>query len=674
MGLKAQLAFVAAVSLLLPWAGCEYVRETELALRQNQQTLLRSAARGIAAGIAETSASVVQPDNASTGQLYLKRLSKRPVLDGFGNEWTPEVPAIKALQGSSRARFSTAEFDGLVYLLMVAGRRGTTIFGVSATDASGKNRSYLFEADAPGPLIANLRDATEGPRTEPRVRGFRTETSNGPYVEIQIPVELARRGLGLFIESGSGDRLATSFDSALPPAPIRHSVALQDVIDRYRQPGVRLHVVDTAGWIRAGSGTLAVPAPDEEADESSMLARFYRRMLRNIGNTQMLQSVATGRDTNRYVKKALRGNETDIWLRTGGPRDEGAIVAAAVPIRHRNSINGAVVMNQNSASLLFLTNAALTRLATLTLAVILVTVLILLSYATWLSFRIRRLSQAADDAMDSAGALRTGLPSGRANDEIGSLSRSFSTLLTRVADYNAYLRALSGRLSHELRTPMAVVSSSLDNLESGTLTADQREYATRARDGIARLRRLVHAMSEATRVEQAAADATMIEFDLGAILTTAVDAYRDVYPAHKFRYLGNIDTSPMIGAPDLLVQLTDKLIDNAVSFTAPGGEIIVALDAADRGYRLSVTNPGPLLPESMQGRLFDSLVSVRESDGTSHMGFGLYIARLIAEAHGGTLTARNLEDNSGVSFIIELPRQPATGASRRSSGIRKKTR
>ncbi|MFC6980910.1 ATP-binding protein [Microbulbifer taiwanensis] len=70
-------------------------------------------------------------------------------------------------------------------------------------------------------------------------------------------------------------------------------------------------------------------------------------------------------------------------------------------------------------------------------------------------------------------------------------------------------------------------------------------------------------------------------------------------------------------------------------------------------------NDGPLLPEGYAHKLFDSLVSVRDDGGRAgHLGLGLHIARLIADFHRGRLTAANREDGSGVTFALELPREP----------------
>jgi K+-sensing histidine kinase KdpD len=68
-----------------------------------------------------------------------------------------------------------------------------------------------------------------------------------------------------------------------------------------------------------------------------------------------------------------------------------------------------------------------------------------------------------------------------------------------------------------------------------------------------------------------------------------------------------------------------------------------------------VANEGPLLPESMQQQLFDSMVSVRESSERVHLGLGLHIVRLIVDFHEGSVRAQNLEDGSGVIFRVSFP-------------------
>ncbi|MEQ8953709.1 MAG: ATP-binding protein, partial [Gammaproteobacteria bacterium] len=111
------------------------------------------------------------------------------------------------------------------------------------------------------------------------------------------------------------------------------------------------------------------------------------------------------------------------------------------------------------------------------------------------------------------------------------------------------------------------------------------------------------------------------------------------------------------GSPDLIMQLLDKLVDNARDFCPEDGVIELGLTETGEGVRLTVANDGPLLPEHMQAQLFDSLVSVREKReaNTAHLGLGLYIVRLIAERHGARVFAENREDGFGVIFGIVLP-------------------
>jgi signal transduction histidine kinase len=111
-------------------------------------------------------------------------------------------------------------------------------------------------------------------------------------------------------------------------------------------------------------------------------------------------------------------------------------------------------------------------------------------------------------------------------------------------------------------------------------------------------------------------------------------------------------------APDLLAQALDKLVDNAMTLSGSDDEITIAVESFDTYLNLVVRNTGSRLPQELQERLFDSLVSLREKRGEGphpHLGLGLYIVRLVAAAHDGSVSARNLPGNAGVEFRIKLP-------------------
>ena len=266
--------------------------------------------------------------------------------------------------------------------------------------------------------------------------------------------------------------------------------------------------------------------------------------------------------------------------------------------------------------------------------------------------RIRALSIAAEEALESE-ALGGSLPSALADDEIGDLSRSFSWVLQQLGEYNGYLRSLASKLSHELRTPLAIVTSSLENLEHERLDRSALGYTARAREGADRLRGILNAMSEASRVEELMKNAEPERFDLRAVLESATAAYRDVYPDRIFELSAGDGDARTAGSPELLIQMLDKLVDNAVDFSADGDTVDVVLETRDDSMTVAVTNPGPPLPERMRSQLFDSMVSMRAGKDSEHLGLGLYVAKLIAEGHGGRIDAGNVE--GGVRFTVTLP-------------------
>jgi two-component system sensor histidine kinase ChvG len=231
-------------------------------------------------------------------------------------------------------------------------------------------------------------------------------------------------------------------------------------------------------------------------------------------------------------------------------------------------------------------------------------------------------------------------------------------LLEEVAAYTDYLRSLAGKLSHELHTPLAVVRSSLENLESQPLTREAGVYVGRARDGVDRLGAIVRAMSEASRMERAIASTEPEDFDLRAVVQACAEGYRPLLAPRALKLMLPPQPLPFHGAPELIAQALDKLVDNARSFCPEEGWVLLALAPGSDGAELAVANSGPALPAAMQDRLFDSLVSLREpaqrGSGAPHLGLGLHIVRLIAELHRGSARARNLPGGGGVEFRLSL--------------------
>ena len=106
----------------------------------------------------------------------------------------------------------------------------------------------------------------------------------------------------------------------------------------------------------------------------------------------------------------------------------------------------------------------------------------------------------------------------------------------------------------------------------------------------------------------------------------------------------------------MIAQALDKLVDNAIGLSAQDCEITISLRREEGHCLLCVANSGTRLPDILHERLFDSLVSLRDKRiSGQHLGLGLHIVRLVAEAHGGSVSASNLPDDKGVEFAIRLP-------------------
>jgi len=202
---------------------------------------------------------------------------------------------------------------------------------------------------------------------------------------------------------------------------------------------------------------------------------------------------------------------------------------------------------------------------------------------------------------------------------------------------------------------VAVVRSSLENLHAARTPEETRTYVARAEEGLGRLSTILSRMTEASRLEQSLSAAHPETFDAAAVVRGCVEGYRLAYASRSIELAVPAEQVLARGSADLFAQMLDKLVENAVDFAAAGTSIRISLGI---DAQLRVENQGPPLPDAIRESLFESMVSLRSerAGGTPHLGLGLYIARLIAEFHGGTLRAENLPGGNGVAFEANLAR------------------
>ncbi len=678
MPLRFKLLLIALVAAVFPLAGWRFVVQMETTLRISQERALMAAARTAASALPAADPQLRQ-DLLAPASLRTRPMALDVIPDGYRDDWgawhtQPEALAVRGAPLAARVYAGRGPASINLWLsvdddsVVEAGsdsalaERADQVL-IAVRDRFGERR-WRLARNRLGVVAALPLVGADGRQPGFTLPAAWLERSGGYDVELRIP--LSDPALDVAIEVKDFPVAGADLPRAVASTEWhdnrfralsglwRESALIRSLIPEH----TRLRVLDHEGYVLARGGSLR-PGSEQTDDADLGLLRWLRALVyRHLLAPPM--GDAGGYD---YDRLRITTDSTDAAL-TGTPgvswrpaaSQASVVLAAAVPILHGSDPVGVVLLEQTSDALLLWTNRALGTLLLGGLLTMLVAASILFGYVGYLSWRIRKLRNAAENALSPEGRVIGSFPRSPAADEIGDLSRSFGRLLDQVSAYTDYLRTLGSKLSHELATPLAVVKSSLENLEQEKLPESARIYAERARSGAERLGALLRNLSQAARIESAIAGAEAEDFDLRDFLRGAAAAYRDLAADRQFELVLPDFAVPFHGAPELLHQALDKLVDNALGFTPPGGWIRLELIPGAGQLELVLANSGPPLPEKMQDRLFDSLVSVRDGRATvsPHLGLGLYIVRLVAELHRGEAIAENLADGAGVAFRMRL--------------------
>lgn len=643
MTLRNRLLALSLLTLLLPWSGWKLLQELERFLREAQESALLTTARTLARALPWD----VQARLLFAPERYavLRALDPAPALDGYADDWPNAGEALAWTAGSSGPQFTllAGTAGRTTYLLIevaeAATAQGSAGFDLLVRSPRGLQR-FGIRPEAPGPLQLHSEGGTG------QAEGFWLELSHGYRLELALPALGPDTDIALDGGSPAAGQNRPAVWIAIVPRFQDVATLLADAV----QDNGRAWLVDRAGWVLADSG----PAGHAVRQQSTWLQRLLYRLV--AGNRTAIEAEASepvARLRGGAIAQALTGAEAASWSQD----PDTAVVSntVAAPVQPDGRVAGAIVVQSSSEGLLLVTNRALGRLLLTTLVLTFGLAGGLWWFATRLSRRVRRLGGAVSAAMEK-GIGSGDLPLVADRDELGELARNNERLLRAVADYNHYLQTLAGKLSHELKTPLAITRSSLENLATRPLDADARQFLERAQEGLERQAAIVRAMSEASRLEAAIQVAEWEEADLVELLRHCAEGYRGAHPGRDIEAQLPAGPVKVKCAPELLAQALDKLVDNAVTLSGPAERVRLALAVAGGEARIAVRNTGTRLPLELKDRLFDSLVSLREKRGaTPHLGLGLYIVRLVAAAHEGRVSARNLPDDAGVEFELRLP-------------------
>lgn len=688
MRLRSQLLLLSLLTLSLPWAGCQTIREMEKALREGQADALRATARAVAARLGSDPESITIFESHQTSAdgmpIYAHSLSAAAIVDGYDDDWRygPYIPQVLSSDNNDLRTEITAGLYGENLFLFIQ-VEDDSIQYTSSSDFQSLEadhlilytenplpQQYRITSGAPGYITAHQLHKDSSATIEHRIKGAWQEWQKGYQLELRLPLPWLGNKLSLAIFSPNNieqklTMLSTHASHEKTPMPlITPQVKLTERIKIFANNNTRLTLVSNQGWILAEAGQ--VDNTSSVTDQSNYLMdNIYRVALRNETLPTLDHPSQRGYFHSAEVRQALSNKEKVIWYQHHNLR----IGRGAIPINKQRSSNyqnkpsdliGAVIIEQSTDTILALTNSAFNRLLIYSFLAVGLASLSLLAYASWLSLRISQFNAAARKAVDNNGKINDNFRVSNNKDELGDLSRSYGELLQRLRSYTSYLETLASKLSHELRTPLAIVCTSLDNLEHEALSAQASMYQDRAKKGAERLSSILHAMSEANRIEESIRSTELEEIPINALVSGLEKAYADIYPNHQFKLHTQLDDESVkiVGSPELLVQMLDKLVDNAVSFSECHNTIHLSLVTASKDVILTIENSGPLLPENIEKQLFDSLVSSRDRNYSEdhHLGLGLYIARLITDFHSGDIRGVNRTDGSGVVFEVRFPR------------------
>ena len=714
LGLRGKLFALSSLFLLLPWFTYQFVNEMESFLKAGQQQTLLGTTSGVAAALHERANLFNADINTNTDiengrDLYVYNLAQSMRLDGKADDWqevagfSNTYRATPSLNITNPVQFEQliGKRNGYLYALFKVDNKHPIIrpddnaqltkadhLIIAMSSPQGKLLRYMISVTSDGWFNAyRYPEHSLYPNKNNReksIQGFWRTTNTGYNIELRLPLELLGNKLGFQLNTGANidsplidQQINTSnlldinrLGSVLIPSPeiknilqaMSHTSSRLWVVDRFQR------VIANTGDIHQANGTWPDSFASEELDnkknnENSVFAALQTFILSPIYNLfltkpdpSFIDSKTNPTRLNEVIlTQALSGSATTKWRTTED--DKATILSAAHPIFVDGKVVGAVLAEETNHGLLSLRNQTLESLFNVLLAILIIAGLLLFVFISKLVKRITRLRDQSETMLDQNGRLTGEFSASPEQDEIGDLSRSMATMVQRLAQYHHYVEQLSSRLSHELRTPVAVVRSSLENLAALPADTEQQKYIERSQQGIQRLNKILTNMSEASRIEQSLNGIERQQINLNELVNGCMQGYQMIYPDHSFIETPTKATILINADPDFIVQLLDKLVHNAVEFSRQDDPITFTLNKEPQLATLSIDNKGPLLVEGTQQDLFQSMVSIRPvaQQHDTHLGLGLYIAKMICDYHNADLQIANNSDLTGVTVSITFP-------------------
>jgi two-component system sensor histidine kinase ChvG len=361
----------------------------------------------------------------------------------------------------------------------------------------------------------------------------------------------------------------------------------------------------------------------------------------------------------REIAVAQGGDST--WGVRPSDSGGGRVASVSIPIARVRDVVGVLTLESGDVDRII--GAEWVALVPFIAVAVLVNLVSSFAMTQLIAQPVRRLSDAADSVRLSQ-ARAIALPDIAARrDELGDLARSLEDMTHTLSDRMEAIERFAADVAHEIRNPLTSVRSAVETLE---LVKDQKardRLLAILKQDVTRLDRLITDISNASRLDAELAREPTRPIALSRVLREIVGLYEEVRREKDPHVRLNVegDGVTVQGREGPLSQVFRNVIDNARSFSKPGGEVRVSLSRERNQAVVRVDDDGPGMPPENLETVFERFYTTRPP-GTAfggNSGLGLSIARQIVEAHGGTIRAENRGDGqggvAGARFTVTLP-------------------
>jgi two-component system sensor histidine kinase ChvG len=449
---------------------------------------------------------------------------------------------------------------------------------------------------------------------------------------------------------------------------LAESAERADLVHRLGQHSrTRIRLFDPAGQLLLDSWQGAAPTYTlrDPARESwrKVAARQLDRALDAVVGAPVppaLTAPESGRLSDwPEAAEAMRRNVPTNLLRRA---PEGTpFLSAAAPVARTG---GVVLLTRNARDIRGVVRDERTTLLIVLFITVAVSVLLSLFLARTIALPLRRLATAAQRVRQGR-AREVNVPTLPARrDEIGLLARALHDMTQSLRQRIDGTEAFAADVTHELKNPLASLRSAVDSLDRVDDPALKAQLVEVIRSDVARLDRLIVDIAETSRLDAELSRARFEPVDLGSLVESLLGLWqpraseRDARIAFARPRAG---TAVILGDESRLARAIDNIVDNAISFSPPGGLVEIGAARIDGEVVLAVEDEGPGVPDEARESIFRRFHSVRPSreDFGRHSGLGLAIARSTVEGHDGRIEVEGRHDGrSGARFVLRFPEAP----------------